>query len=131
MPNGDYYSALWIFSFVLAGKTNDGGFDFFQTKCSVLNSDAFSIFQHPTIYRGAGAKRLCELQTFGDSEGIIVANWEKHQNTKGLEKIREQLSSAPEDTERLKELSDGRNIPNNSSNNEHSVTRHVTSPLRT
>jgi len=129
MPNGDSLLTLWIFLLVLAGKTNDGGLIYFKPNVPYSIQMLSLIANIPQSTVELGLKTMQDFEMIEiDSEGIIVLNWEKHQNTKGLEKIREQTKFRTRRyRERLKELSDGRNIPNNSSNNEQcDASRDVT-----
>ncbi len=129
MPNGDSLLTLWIFLLVLAGKTNDGGLIYFKPNVPYSIQMLSLIANIPQSTVELGLKTMQDFEMIEiDSEGIIVLNWEKHQNTKGLEKIREQTKFRTRRyRERLKELSDGRNIPNNSSNNERcDASRDVT-----
>lgn len=129
MPNGDSLLTLWIFLLVLAGKTNDGGLIYFKPNVPYSIQMLSLIANIPQSTVELGLKTMQDFEMIEiDSEGIIILNWEKHQNTKGLEKIREQTKFRTRRyRERLKELSDGRNIPNNSSNNERcDASRDVT-----
>lgn len=117
MPNGDSLLTLWIFLLVLAGKINDGGYIYFKRNVP-YTAQMLSLISHiPQSTVELGLKTMQDFEMIDiDSNGVIILNWEKHQNIKGLEKIREQTKLRTRKyRERLKELPDGNNSPNNSS----------------
>lgn len=120
MPNGDSLLTLWIFLLVLAGKINDNGYIYFKHNVP-YTAQMLSLISHiPQSTVELGLKTMKDFEMIDiDSNGMIILNWEKHQNIKGLEKIREQTKLRTRKyRERLKELPSGNNSPNNSSNPE-------------
>lgn len=91
MPEADTILVIWFKLLAQAGKINDNGFVYFRSDIPYTDDMLATIFRKPL-----GTIRLA-LQTFVkfgmikifDSKGILIANWEKHQNIDGLEKIRE------------------------------------------
>lgn len=92
MPEGDTILVIWIKLLNQAGKTNASGYIFLNEKIPYTEEMLSTLFRKPL-----NVVRLA-LQTFEQfgmieidgSSFIRVANWEKHQNIEGLEKIKEQ-----------------------------------------
>ncbi len=91
MPNGDSLFVLWVFLLVQAGRLNDGGKVYAAKGIAFSPQSLSTISAIPVTTIELGLKLLSELQMIEiDDDGIIILNWEKHQNIEGLEKIREQ-----------------------------------------
>lgn len=129
MPDGDSLLTLWIFLLVLAGKINDNGYIYFKENVP-YTAQMLSLISHiPQSTVELGLKTMQDFEMIDiDSNGMIILNWEKHQNIKGLEKIREQAKLRTRKyREKLKELSPGNIGSNNSSNSEQcDASRYVT-----
>jgi predicted phage replisome organizer/uncharacterized phage protein (TIGR02220 family) len=92
MPEADTILIIWVKLLAQAGKTNASGYIYLNENIPYTDEMLATIFNRPlNIVRLA-------LQTFkqfgmleiSDEDFISIANWEKHQNVAGLDKIREQ-----------------------------------------
>ncbi len=91
MPNGDSLFVLWIFLLIQAGRLNDDGRVYAAKGIAFTAQSLSTISAIPVTTIELGLKLLSELKMIEiDKNGIIILNWEKHQNIEGLEKIREQ-----------------------------------------
>lgn len=92
MPERDTIHYIWIRLLVQAGKNNTDGFIFLSENVPYTDEMLSTIFCRPlTSIRLA----LKTLKDFGmievDEDNLIkIANWDKHQNVEGMERVREQ-----------------------------------------
>ena len=92
MKGGKNLILIWLKLLCLAGRVNDSGRIFISEESPYTLPDlAFILNDSPAIVETA----LTTFQRFGmlkinGAGHIEIVNWEKHQNTKGLQKIREQ-----------------------------------------
>ncbi|OLS34426.1 replication protein [Alkalihalophilus pseudofirmus] len=92
MPEADTILIIWVKLLAQAGKTNASGYIYLSEKIPYTEEMLATIFNRSLpIVRLA----LSTFQQFGmievsDDNFIAIANWEKHQNIDGMEKIREQ-----------------------------------------
>ena len=91
LPDGDALIVIWLKLLILAGNVNDGGYVYFTKDIPYTDQLLSTQFNRPL------ATVQVALQTFQQfgmieivDDVIYVSNWEKYQNTDGLEKIREQ-----------------------------------------
>lgn len=109
MPEADTILIIWIKLLAQAGKTNASGYIFLSENIPYTDEMISTIFNRPVnIVRLA----LQTLQQFGmiditDDHFISIANWDKHQNAEGLDKIREQTRQRVERYRERKKLSSG------------------------
>lgn len=92
MPEKDTVLIIWIKLLIQAGKTNSSGYIFLSEKIPYTEEMLATIFNRPL---NSIRLALSILSDFGMIErlngGVIsIVNWEKHQNKKGLDDIREQ-----------------------------------------
>ena len=92
LPEADAILIIWIKLLTLAGKCNAGGFIFLTEKIPYTPEMLSHTFRRPLNTVKLALKTLSELEMikFDDDGYLKIANWEKHQNIEGLEKIREQ-----------------------------------------
>ena len=92
LPEADAILIIWIKLLTLAGKCNAGGFIFLTEKIPYTPEMLSHTFRRPLNTVKLALKTLTELEMieFSDEGFLKIANWEKHQNIEGLEKIREQ-----------------------------------------
>lgn len=91
MPNGDSLFTLWILLLVLAGKTNNGGLIYFKPGIPYTSQMLSMISNIPVSSVELALKTMKDFEMIEiDDNGLIILNWEKHQNIKGLEHIKEQ-----------------------------------------
>lgn len=92
MPEGDSIVVIWVQILCLAGKINDHGAVYMGQNLAYSDEMLSTILGHPlNIMRIA----LQTLEQFGmievDSDGNIdVINWEKHQSTDKMARVKEQ-----------------------------------------
>lgn len=92
MPEADSMLVIWVKLLSQAGKTNASGYIYLSENIPYTDEMLAAIFNRPlSVVRLA----LRTFRDFGmlemdDRSFISIANWEKHQNIDGLEKIREQ-----------------------------------------
>jgi len=92
MPEGDAIIVIWFKLLIQAGKNNDSGYIYFKQDIPYTDEMLATVFKRPlNVIRMA----IQVFIKFGmieilDIQGIFISNWEKHQNIKGLDKIREQ-----------------------------------------
>lgn len=89
MPEADTIIVIWFKLLCLAGKANENGLLMMTSDIPFTEEMLSNYFNRPlTVTRLA----LNTFQKFGMIEVVndvlMVSNWEKHQNTEGLEKIR-------------------------------------------
>jgi predicted phage replisome organizer len=116
MPERDTIHYIWIRLLVQAGKTNANGFIFLTENIPYTEEMLSTIFNRPI-----NSVRLA-LKTFKDfgmikmeSSFLEILNWNKHQNTEGLDKIRQQnrdRQSKFRNKDRILQLKQG-NVTNN------------------
>ena len=92
MPEGDKIIVIWVQLLCLAGKTNDGGLVYMGQNMVYTDEMLSTIFdEQVNIVRVA----LQTLEQFGmievSQEGLIgITNWEKHQSTDKMARMKEQ-----------------------------------------
>ena len=92
MPEGDKIIVIWVQLLCLAGKTNDGGLVYMGQNMVFTDEMLATIFdEQVNIVRVA----LQTLEQFGmievSLEGLIgITNWEKHQSTDKMARMKEQ-----------------------------------------
>lgn len=90
MPARDEILVIWFKLLALAGKTNQSGMLFMSNRIAYTPDMLATVFNRElNVVRSA----LSTFERFGmidieDNQVISIANWEKHQNIDGLEKIR-------------------------------------------
>ena len=124
MPNGDSLFTLWLFLLVLAGKINDGGLIYFKPGVPYTSQMLSMIANVPVSSVELALKTMKDFEMIEiDDNGLIILNWEKHQNIQGLERIKEQTRRRVQrHREKQKELAS--NVTGNATCNAN--TPHVT-----
>lgn len=92
LPEADTILIIWVKLLAQAGKTNASGYIYLNENIPFTDEMLATIFNRPI---GTVRLALKTFEQFGmieinDNNLISIANWEKHQNLDGLEKIREQ-----------------------------------------
>lgn len=92
LPEADTILIIWVKLLAQAGKTNASGYIYLNENIPFTDEMLATIFNRPI---GTVRLALKTFEQFGmieinDNNFISIANWEKHQNLDGLEKIREQ-----------------------------------------
>lgn len=92
MPEGDAIILIWIQLLCLAGKTNDNGAVYIGQHMNYTDEMISTICNQPlnTVRLALKTFEQFEMINLGEDGLISIANWEKHQNIEGMEKVREQ-----------------------------------------
>lgn len=92
IPEADAILVIWIRLLVLAGKTNDDGLIYIQRNMPYTDEMLATLFGKPvnTVRLALTTLESFNMIDLGKDGLISIANWSKHQNIEGLEKIREQ-----------------------------------------
>jgi len=92
MPDADTLLVIWVKLICQAGKVNSNGYIFLSENLPYTEEQFATIFNQPvnTIRLALQAFRKLEMISIDDDGTILLPNFSKHQNTEGLEKIREQ-----------------------------------------
>lgn len=131
MPEGDAILVIWIRIIALAGKCNAKGL------VRIEDEFPYSVEMLATIFNKPLATVRLALGTFEKfrmiertEKGIYISNFEKHQNTEGMEKIREQARIRKQrEREKKRALLEAGNtpaLPENSSENPETLPENVT-----
>lgn len=91
MPEGDEILIIWIKLLIQAGKTNDDGDVYLNQNTPYTEEMLSTIFNCPieSIKMSLSIFEQYGMIEINEDRVINIVNWEKHQNIKGLEKIRE------------------------------------------
>ena len=91
MPNGDTIIVIWFRLLCLCGKCNAGGYLMFTNRLAYTDEMLASIFNRDIKVVQLALNTFETLEMIEIVENrVYIANWDKHQNIDGLEKIREQ-----------------------------------------
>ena len=132
MPDSDSLIVIWFKLLALAGKTNNGGLVMISEKVPYTEEMLAVIFRRKqTVVKLA----LDTFESFGMIERvdnkILISNWEKHQNVKGLDTIREQRKLRQQkyrDNQKTLLLENKKEDKEEERDIEGHVTRNVTKP---
>lgn len=133
MPEGDAILVTWIRIIALAGKCNAKGLVLIEDEFPYSDEMLATIFNKPLATVRLALGTFEKFRMIERTEkGIYISNFEKHQNTEGMEKIREQARIRKQrEREKKRALLEAGNtpalpetLPENVTDN---VTSHVTS----
>lgn len=132
MPEGDAILVIWIRIIALAGKCNAKGLVLIEDEFPYSDEMLATIFNKPLATVRLALGTFEKFRMIERTEkGIYISNFEKHQNTEGMEKIREQARIRKQrEREKKRALLEAGNtpaLPDNSSENPENVTDNVTS----
>lgn len=91
LPDGDTVLIIWLKLLTLAGNINDGGMVYFTKDIPFNEQMLANEFGRPleTVKMALNVfEKFGMIELFDDM--IYVSNWEKYQNTEGMERVREQ-----------------------------------------
>ncbi|MGY3766914.1 phage replisome organizer N-terminal domain-containing protein [Vagococcus vulneris] len=90
MPEADAILVIWIRLLVLAGKTNDDGLIYIQRNMPYTDEMLATLFGKSVnvIRLALTTLKNFEMVDLGENGLIAIANWEKHQNIEGMDKVR-------------------------------------------
>lgn len=91
LPDADTIIIIWVKLICLAGKINDGGFIYFKQNLPYTDEMLSTIFRRPisTIRLALETFKRFGMVDILENGVITLPNWEKHQMTDGLMRIRE------------------------------------------
>lgn len=91
MPDKDAILIIWIKLLTLAGKVNANGYIFLTENIPYTDEMLATVFNRPLNTIRLALETFKRFHMIDYDENMLhITNWEKHQNTDGLEKIREQ-----------------------------------------
>lgn len=92
LPNRDTTLIIWVKLLTQAGKCNAGGFVMLTENIPFTEESLAGVFNRPINDVRFALKTFQELEMIELYDGgkIAIANWEKHQNVEGMEKLKEQ-----------------------------------------
>jgi len=91
MPEADTILMIWVRLLTMAGRSNMGGYILLTEEIPYTDEMLAHKFKRQlnTVKFALQTFAKLDMVTFDDA-GIRIANWDKHQNVQGLERIREQ-----------------------------------------
>lgn len=131
MPEGDAILVIWIRIIALAGKCNAKGLVLIEDEFPYSDEMLATIFNKPLATVRLALSTFEKFRMIERTEkGIYISNFEKHQNTEGMEKIREQARIRKQrEREKKRALLEAGNtpaLPENSSENPETLPENVT-----
>lgn len=131
MPEGDAILVIWIRIIALAGKCNAKGLVLIEDEFPYSDEMLATIFNKPLATVRLALGTFEKFRMIERTEkGIYISNFEKHQNTEGMEKIREQARIRKQrEREKKRALLEAGNtpaLPENSSENPETLSENVT-----
>lgn len=131
MPEGDTILVIWIRIIALAGKCNAKGLVLIEDEFPYSDEMLATIFNKPLATVRLALGTFEKFRMIERTEkGIYISNFEKHQNTEGMEKIREQARIRKQrEREKKRALLEAGNtpaLPDNSSENPETLPENVT-----
>lgn len=131
MPEGDAILVIWIRIIALAGKCNAKGLVLIEDEFPYSDEMLATIFNKPLTTVRLALGTFEKFRMIERTEkGIYISNFEKHQNTEGMERIREQARIRKQrEREKKRALLEAGNtpaLPENSSENPETLPENVT-----
>lgn len=131
MPEGDTILVIWIRIIALAGKCNTKGLVLIEDEFPYSDEMLATIFNKPLATVRLALGTFEKFRMIERTEkGIYISNFEKHQNTEGMEKIREQARIRKQRERKKKrallEAGNTPALPENSSENPETLPENVT-----
>lgn len=92
MPESDTLLVIWLKLLAQAGKTNASGYIYLAENIPYTDEMLSAVFHRPlsTIRLALKVFKDFGMLEIDEHSYLSIANWEKHQNIDGLEKIRKQ-----------------------------------------
>ena len=90
LPEGDAIISIWFKLLCLAGKSNHNGFLMMSDRIPYTDEMLATIFRKPLNIVQIAMRCFVQFEMIEIiKDSYRIANWEKHQNVEGLDKIRE------------------------------------------
>jgi len=95
MPEADSILIIWIKLLCQSAKTNCNGYIFLNQDVPFTTQMLSTLFNRPFTIVELALKTLRDFGMISIKESgmILIENWTKHQNSEGLDKIREQTNA--------------------------------------
>lgn len=92
MPEADTILVIWVKLLSQAGRVNASGYIYLNENIPYTDEMLATIFNRPvsTIRMALEVFKRFGMIDIDDRDFIAIANWDKHQNVEGMDKIREQ-----------------------------------------
>jgi len=92
MPDADTILIIWVKLLAQAGKTNASGYIYLSENIPYTDEMLATIFNRPisTVRLALETFKQFGMIEIDENSFISIANWEKHQNVEGMERIRNQ-----------------------------------------
>ncbi|WP_237049357.1 phage replisome organizer N-terminal domain-containing protein [Lentibacillus amyloliquefaciens] len=92
MPEADTILVIWVKLLAQAGKTNANGYIYLNENIPYTEEMLATIFDRPVNTVRLALKTLREFGMIHIDEDsfIHIANWEKHQNVEGMDRVKQQ-----------------------------------------
>lgn len=122
MPEADTLLVIWLKLLAQAGRTNASGYIYLSENIPYTDEMLSAVFHRPlsTIRLALKVFKDFGMVEIDEHSYLNIANWEKHQNIEGMEKIRKQTR------ERVAKHREAKRINNPAVNKSEDVTLHVT-----
>jgi predicted phage replisome organizer/uncharacterized phage protein (TIGR02220 family) len=114
LPAADSIIVIWFKLLALAGKQNNHGVFMLSDKIFYTDEMLATIFRRELLTVKLALKTFEEFGMIEVVDNVItIPNWEKHQNTEGMDKVREQTRRrVAAHRQRQKLIADGNDICN-------------------
>ncbi len=91
MPEGDTILIIWIKLLTYAGKANYNGFIMLSENIPMNIEEMAIIFNRPLekVRYAIQILQRYKMLEVDEQEVVLIANWEKHQNIDGMQRVRE------------------------------------------
>ncbi|MGE7131191.1 phage replisome organizer N-terminal domain-containing protein [Lysinibacillus xylanilyticus] len=91
MPEGDTILIIWIKLLTYAGKANYNGYIMLSENIPMNIEEMAIIFNRPLekVRYAIQILQRYKMLEINEQEVVLIANWEKHQNIDGMERVRE------------------------------------------
>ena len=123
MPEGDALIVVWLKLLVLAGNVNDGGLVYFTREIPYTDQLLATEFNRPLPVIQLAMATFRKFGMVDIIEDVIhISNWEKYQNTEGMDRIREQNRLRVSRFREQKKLLAGCNVTGNVTVTESNAT---------
>lgn len=125
MPEGDAIVIVWFKLLCLAGSINDNGLMMFTPEIPYTEEMIASQFDRPLPIVRLALKTFVKFGMVDIIDDVLkISNWEKYQNTQGMERIRSQTRARVSKYRERKKLESGE--PENDCNSDVPTTCNVT-----
>lgn len=113
MPEADSILIIWIKLLTLAGRTNVNGYIFLTESIPYTDDMLVTLFNRPvsTVKLALETFKRFGMIEYDNKSFLHITNWDKYQNVKGLDKIREQAKIRQQKYRgKQKELTENSNV---------------------